>query len=118
MSPTTGYGGAEGYMLTLGRAAVSAGWEVTISVKHGAGTSNLVDLVRAHARLAYCDARLADAARRGAVVRQTLATSRLLLRTRPTAAVVVPPWPSRGLGNMLGAALTRTPTLVVFQLAS
>src|SRR4051794_6804903 len=55
LSPTTGRGGAEDYILTVADAALDAGWEVTVCLECVAGTRTVVDDLRGRPRLRYLD---------------------------------------------------------------
>ena len=118
LSPTTGRGGAEDYILTVGDAAAGAGWDVTVSLESGPGTAGLVDELEASPQLGYLDAPVSDDGTRSRFmpVRQALAVSRVVARARPDVAMVALPWPTHGLGQILALARSRVPTAVVFHL--
>lgn len=117
LSPTTGRGGAEMYMLTVADAALDDGWDVVVGFESCPGTRDIVQELQARPRACYVDARIGDHGRRWAVLREGYASIRLLARVRPSAAMIVLPWPGRGLGCMLAMAFLAMPTAVIFQLA-
>lgn len=117
VSPTTDRGGAEGYLLTVARAAVEAGWGVTVSLQSSPRTCEFVRQLLRVCGVRYIDAAIAGDRRRRGVARQAYETARLLARVRPSAVMTVLPWPDLGLGCMFATAFARVPAAVVFQLA-
>jgi glycosyltransferase involved in cell wall biosynthesis len=119
LSPTTGRGGAEDYILTLGDAASETDWHVSVSLESGPGTAGFVEELSSKTHLTYMDARVADDGTRSRLtpLRQAYAASRVIARARPDAAMVALPWPTHGLGLVLALARARIPTAAIFQLA-
>lgn len=117
---TVSRGGAEEYALTLSKHAIERGWDVHVGFPLNPETDSL--------RADFCaaGATFHNAAIGGApdhpvkraleFVRQVVRTLSLLRSVGPNVVELVLPWPDRGLGSTVAAALTRTPTLTVFQL--
>src|SRR4051794_10320573 len=80
LSPTTGRGGAEDYLLTVSDGAVAAGWEVTVCVERLEGTASLVDDLYSRPGLHYVDAKVGSGVRRElpTLIRQAVPLARLL----------------------------------------
>jgi glycosyltransferase involved in cell wall biosynthesis len=116
LTPTDDRGGAEEYLLTIAGEAVKRDWEVVVGFELSARTGSIADELRSRPQTSYVDAPIRDW-HRWRVTGQALATARLLRRSRADVAMIVLPWPTRGLGCVIATALASLPTAVVFQLA-
>jgi glycosyltransferase involved in cell wall biosynthesis len=104
-------------MLTVADGAVAAGWDVVVSVECLPATRSLTEDLEARPHVRYRDRRISSNGGPRGLLRQAVPLARLLAQERPSAAMIVLPWPTRGLGQIVGTALAGIPTAVVFQLA-
>lgn len=119
--PSRGRGGAEGYALTIARAAVQIGWDVHLAMQCMAETASLIDDFSAlsvhYHPLAIgevYDPRVETAAKH---LLRCVKTTELLMRLKPDVVQIVLSWQNLGRGSLFACGLLKIPTMVVFQLA-
>lgn len=114
-SPSLGYGGAEGYLGTIARAAVNGGLNAAVALHPGAALNPLA----AQLDREGCTVHRAPVAPEGGRLNrpgQILAAVRMLSQVRPDVVHLTLPWPDLGLPLMLACALRHVPAFAVFQL--
>jgi glycosyltransferase involved in cell wall biosynthesis len=115
--PGTSPGGAERYAVTIGLAAASEAWEVHAAFPLTAANVDLVSAFGEGAVTTHPLYRPTSGIPAWEVVSVARHTAKLLDRIRPSVVHITLPFPTFGRGNLIGCALRRVPTVVVFQLA-
>ena len=103
-------------MLMIAEAAKGSGWTVAVAFERLPDTAALAQQVRDDLDAQYIDVSLGDEPQRR-VRHQIVVTTRLIRRVQPDAALIVLPWPDRGLGCIIAAGLMASPAVVLFTLA-
>jgi glycosyltransferase involved in cell wall biosynthesis len=120
--PVPARGGAEGYALTIGRAARRRGWIVEALVPRGPGTATLCDDLEAagirHSDLSPVDRLSRDDPEPSALtkLRSAGGFARAARRFEPDVVHITLPWPTFGYPFLVTSALMSLPAVVTFQL--
>lgn len=122
VTPTFGRGGAEEYVVAIVKGAQERGWNVDLALPGNPETESIAaDAKRVGAHVvdvSWAGAATGKFSATTDVVSDTLRALWAIRKARPHVIHVSLPSPHRGLGAMIAAALTQTPLVTTFQVAS
>ncbi|MEI8348929.1 MAG: glycosyltransferase family 4 protein [Candidatus Omnitrophota bacterium] len=112
-------GGAEEYLLMIGRYAAQRGWDVHLTIEKVPGTTQLLadfskeGIICHHTKISDITCRIT---KKYGILRQSIITSFILLKVRPDIILVNMPGWTTSLGVLLACAVLKIPTLATFHL--
>jgi glycosyltransferase involved in cell wall biosynthesis len=113
-------GGAEEYLLNIGKSAIAQNWDVHFAFPQVDATAALIKDVKAqdisYHPLNLVNCNFLNPSGFGSLMQQVWATCQLLRQLKPDAVMIVLSCPDQCVAGILACALLNYPTVLVFQL--